>query len=207
MVPVVLVEKVELPLITLVPFTVAAYIRQKQTKRVTHVKKQEPSKKKEHRLNAKRFYLTYSEVPENLTAHDILFQLKRKLEFSQHVIGEERNKEGKKHFHAVLLSNKRKDVRTSDTFNIEFEGVECSCHFEKVTNLEDAVRYACKQGKVLSNIENLENGVILSVTDILRKKAREDGIGVALQYYAENYPEEAMGGQEHNASRKVPKAL
>jgi hypothetical protein len=170
-------------------------MRQKRPKKVTPVKKKVLIEKQEHRLNAKRFYLTYAKVPESLTSLELLTRLQAKLEFSQYVIGEERNKNGGKHFHAVLFLKKRKDVRTSATFNIEFEGVECSCHCEKVTNLDHVVRYTCKEKKVLSNIKNLHDGVILSVTNKIVKMSDEAGVSKAMLHYMTKYPDRAFSGR------------
>jgi|SRR5579875_835057 len=170
-------------------------MRQKQPKRATPVKKEVLIEKKGHRLYAKRFFLTYSQVPEGLTPEILLLKLQSKAEFSQYVIGEERHEDGGKHFHAVLLLKKRKDVRTNATFNIEFEGAEYHSNCQRVTNLNLCVKYVCKGKKVTTNIEDLEDGVILSVTNKIVKMSDEAGVSKAMLHYMTKYPDRAFSGR------------
>ena len=154
--------------------------------------RKDQNSKREGRLNAKRFFLTYSQVPEALDAATLLLRLQAKVDFSQYLIGEESHKDGGKHFHVVLLSNKRRDVSIKTTFNIEFEGVEYRSNCQKITNLKYCIQYASKGKKVTTNITNLEDGVILSTFDIILRMAQKVGVSKAMAYYIENYPKEAF---------------
>lgn len=97
------------------------------------------------RVHAKRFYLTYSQVPESLSKEMAAFQLKDKLKVERYVLGEERHADGGKHFHAVFLSEKKMDIRYASKFDIEYEGQAYKGKYEKVVNLKELVKYICKK--------------------------------------------------------------
>ena len=157
--------------------------------------RKDQNKRQENRLYAKRFYLTYSQVPDGLTPEILLLKLQSKTDFSQYVIGEESHEDGGKHFHVVLLSRKRKDICLKTTFNIEFEGAEYHSNCQRVTNLNLCVKYVCKGKKVTTNIEDLEDGVILSVTNKIVKMSDEAGVSKAMLHYMTRYPDRAFSGR------------
>lgn len=152
-------------------------------------------KRNEFRINAKRFLLTYSQVPEGLVSQLVLEQLREKIEFEQHVIGQKEHADGGKHFHVILISKKRHDIGSCTTFNIEFEGAEYHSNCQRVTNLNLCVKYVCKGKKVTTNIEDLEDGVILSVTNKIVKMSDEAGVLKAMLHYMTKYPDRAFSGR------------
>lgn len=156
---------------------------------------EEVSKAKKFRVNAKRFFLTYSQVPSILTPESVLSQLEEKLDFSEYAIGEEYHADGGKHFHAVLVSERRQDIRSVAVFDLEFEGETYPCHCEGVRNLPSAVKYACKSTTYITNMRTLRDGVLVPVEELIEAKAEEEGIDAALHYYAQHYLKLAVGGK------------
>ena len=55
------------------------------------------------RINAKKFLVTYSQVPDNLYAAEAIDQLKRNIGVEKYVIYWEKHRDGGKHFHVILL--------------------------------------------------------------------------------------------------------
>ncbi len=84
----------------------------KQRRRLTPVsrparryKPVEESGEKSFRVHAKRFYLTYSQVPESLSKEVAALQLQNKLGAPRYVLSEEPHAGKGKHFYAPFLSD------------------------------------------------------------------------------------------------------
>ena len=74
---------------------------------------------KEFRVYAKELFLTYPQVPENLTAESVLDQLQKRVPFVEYVASTERHEDGGKHFHLVLFL---RDFRSTAPFQVKFKG-------------------------------------------------------------------------------------
>jgi hypothetical protein len=93
------------------------------------------------RVNAKKFFLTYSQVPHSFPPESVYNQLKEKVNFREYVIREELHKDGGKHFHVVLISNTKQHIRN----------------------------YICKDGSYISNMKNLYKGTLMCMEELVQK--------------------------------------
>ncbi len=104
----------------------------------------------------------------------------------------EYHQNGGKHFHAILLCDKKVDIYPPSRLNVEFRGVICKGH---VNNLAATVKYVCKEGDVITDMKNLFEGRLLTKNELVREIADKEGVKEALRYYGESYPKMAMGGE------------
>jgi hypothetical protein len=138
------------------------------------------SQGKSFRCHAKKFYLTYSRVPDHMTPNNILDHLKKQIDSLEYVIGEEYHADGeRRHFHVIVMSPKRVDVRCHDKFAIYVGDSKIICHCKPVYNLTQAaalVAYTCKEGTFLSNMKIFYEGAFYSYNELLLKRHEDHGI-------------------------------
>jgi hypothetical protein len=161
----------------------------------------EERKPRGFRIYAKKFFLTYSQVPEEMTPELVIDRLREKIEFTDYVVGEERHEDGGKHFHVVLITQTRRDVRSHALFNIEFESQTYRCNCQKVNSLPSSVRYVCKENKYITNIGNLYEGALLPPHQLLREMAAKEGPGEGAAVLRRGVPEPSGGESLVNMER------
>ena len=165
------------------------------------------SQTKYFRVHAKKFYLTYSAVPSDMSPDAILYVLKKQIEFLEYVIAEEYHKNGKKHFHAIALSPKKLDVRSPDRFAVSFQGIKVRCNCQAVPNLTrttEIIRYFCKGGRFISNMKNFYEGVFYNYNELILKRHECEGVTRTLQFIVDNFPQKVIGA---NGILQVERAL
>ena len=91
------------------------------------------------RVNAKKFFLTYSQVPHSFPPESVYNQLREKVNFREYIIREELHKDGGKHFHVLLISTIKQGIRNVTTLNIDFDGKSYRCHCEGIRNLSNTI--------------------------------------------------------------------
>lgn len=153
----------------------------------------EVRKAKVSRVHAKRFFLTYSQVPYTLMPESVINQLEGKVDFSEYVTGEEYHADGRKHLHEVLVSSRRHDVCFETMFDTEFGGKTYVSHCQTIKNLNATIRYVWKENSYITNLKNLYYAELLPVDGLMRAMANQEGIDRALEYYDENHPHRAVG--------------
>lgn len=97
----------------------------------TNVNKVEPEEEndnveeKEFRCQAKKLFLTYSQVNEDIAHSDIIDFLKERCEpyggLKDWIIAEERHKNGGKHFHVLFCILKKPNIRDVRFFDFEYD--------------------------------------------------------------------------------------
>ena len=70
------------------------------------------------RINAKRLLLTYSQVPLKLTPQDLLSQLGTRLPIEKYLVGTEKHGHDGKHFHVLLITSEKQDIRNRNIFDV-----------------------------------------------------------------------------------------
>ena len=133
------------------------------------------STSKSFRMNARKFLLTYSQVPEGLTRESAIDQLQEKTGIKEYAISEEPHSENGRHFHVLLLSNKKLDIRSASKFDIEFESRRYHCDIKPVRNLAGAVRYVCKDKLYSTNLKHIYNGELQPLEKLLPAMAEIEG--------------------------------
>lgn len=143
------------------------------------------------RVNAKKFFLTYSQVPHSFPPESVYNQLKEKVNFREYVIREELHKDGGKHFHVVLISNTKQHIRNVTMLNLEFEGKSYMCDCRPVRKLANLINYICKDGSYISNMKNLYKGTLMCMEELVQKMSDD----AAFEYLDENYPKFSMASK------------
>ena len=100
-----------------------------------------------------------------------------------------------RHFHAVVISPKKRDIRSVDRFTIEVERGRRPSDCKSVKCLTVAISDACKEGSYETNIKNILDEALMPIEVLLRAKAKRIGRRATLQFYLDNYPKQAMGGK------------
>ena len=77
----------------------------------------ETYKRENLRVYAKKFLLTYGQLPQKLTPDSVISQLQEKIEFIHYVLGIE---DGGTNVYVVLISEKKLDIRDGSIFDITF---------------------------------------------------------------------------------------
>ena len=112
-----------------------------------------------------------------------------------YVLGEEEYKDGGRHFHVILISDRKVDIRSTSKFDIVFKGRRYHCNIQPVRDLAGAVRYVCKDKRYLTNLKHIYDGELQPLEKLLSRMAEREGKNKTLQYYAENFPSQALGSK------------
>lgn len=107
-----------------------------------------PGKKKTimFRLNARNFFLTYSNVEQqgwHAFTNQELFEFLTALSGTTYVcVGQEQHEDGSPHFHAIVTFKSKKDLRNESFFNFG----NCHPNIQPVHNYRAAISYCKKDG-------------------------------------------------------------
>ncbi len=99
------------------------------------------------RLSAKKFALTYPQVPESWTCELVLEYISKFGELVTYVIGEEEHKDGGKHYHVYARYVDKIDTRNANYFDI----LSCHGNYQAVKKESAWTAYCMKNGKFLQN--------------------------------------------------------
>jgi len=151
-------------------------------------------KTKSFRIHAKKLYLTYSQVHPSADQQAILQILKQKpeLPFFNYVIAKEHHQDGGIHFHVLLLFNKQIDIKNQNALDIQFLEQTYHGNYQAARSTERVVEYVCKHGDYITSLENLVEGKLLSMKELLIKDVKDLGLSPALIKHTENLPEKAL---------------
>lgn len=150
--------------------------------------------KKAFRIHSRKLYLTYSQVHPSADSQAILQALKRKpeLPFFNYVIAREYHQDGGIHFHVLLLFNKPIDIRNQTALDIQFLEHTYHGNYQAARSTERVVEYVCKHGDYITSLQNLVDGKLLSIKELLIKDVKRLGVAEALIKHTENLPEKAL---------------
>lgn len=155
------------------------------------------------RVHARKLLLTYSNVPEDLTLMSVIKQLQTNINMKQYVISKERHASGAPHYHVILILHKKLDIRSTTRFHIVYNEQSYSCNIQSVRSLTHAVSYVCKDQDYCTNINEIHNGVLVDIEELLIERARAYGVDLTLQDYVKDQPKKALGGKNLVSLRKT----
>jgi hypothetical protein len=148
---------------------------------------------KKFRLSAKRLFLTYSQVPVEATKQELLQQLQSKITFADYVIGRELHQDGGAHFHAVLVADKKFDIRNANMLDVEFENKKFHGNYAATRHVNASIEYACKDGDYVTSLDNIRDGKVISIELLLAKEFFEHGRDATLRKYFSDDTKKAFG--------------
>lgn len=139
---------------------------------------------KKFRINAKKFYLTYSKY--ETTKIELLNNLnKLHIEFNKYLIAEELHKDGSKHFHCLLICNKKYNIINHKYFDIE----GTHGNYQGVRKLKDVVNYCIKDKNFITNLSIDSDGSIITESIHLARMVESTGdVDKALWEYCQLNP-------------------
>lgn len=152
-----------------------------------------PQKKKIFRIAAKRIYLTYSQVNKKMGNIDVLqaFQIKKFFCF-RYLISKEYHKDGGTHFHVLLESTRKFDIKLHDYLDITYEGHSYHGNYQAVKSVQNVVEYICKVGDYITDFTNIQQGKLLTIKELLIQEAHELGVSDALVEHCKRLPNKAL---------------
>ncbi len=148
------------------------------------------------------FFLTYSQLPQRLTPESVIFQLQKQTGIKRYVIGDELHENGDRHFHVILISDRKVDIRSASKFDIKFEGKTYKGHCKGVQNLAGLVEYVRKDNLYLTSLKHIHNGVFMPRETIIPSMLKKKGKYKTLKYVADNLPKSALGGKSLTSLEK-----
>lgn len=147
------------------------------------------------RLSAKRIFLTYSQTHPDLEIRDVIDAMKGKEELPpfQYIVAKEKHEDGGSHFHVLLVAKKKFDIRKANVLDFKFKDKLEHGNYARVRNLERAVEYACKDQAYETDMENVFEGKLASLKDILIKQVLLKGRAQALLEFFNDFPKASLG--------------
>lgn len=160
---------------------------------------------KQFRIYAKRLFLTFSQVNPEITVNHILEQLQSKYQLGQnfqYVISKEYHQDGGTHFHVVVIQQKKINIVQYNTLNIKYKEKNFHGNYQPIKSLAYTIEYICKGNDYITNIENLQDGKLLSAKQFIVNQVQEKGVNQALSDYYKRSTEKAIAGVSLSTLRK-----
>lgn len=151
-------------------------------------------KKDTFRISAKKLYLTYSQVHQDLDSNTVLTALKKNhsLPFFDYIIAKEYHQDGGIHFHALLLFNKKVNITCPQTLDIQYQDHKYHGNYQAARSLERVVDYICKHGDYITSLPNIVDGQFVSMKEMLVRDVQQLGTLQALIKHAEGQTNKAL---------------
>ncbi len=105
------------------------------------------------RFNATKVFLTYPNLPENLTAERAHLLLSQKAEIRYYLISQEKHKNGRFHIHAYIQFKTKIDTKSVNFFDLTFYGRRHP-NIQKPRSFHKLARYIKKDGNYITNYPN-----------------------------------------------------
>ena len=154
------------------------------------------------RISAKRILLTYSPVEQDVNLNHILDQLIYKYGTVGYIVSKEAHNDGGTHFHVLLIHRRKFDIRDPYMLDLEINGKVTHGHYKPVHNLDYAVYYTCKDKHYITNLENIQDGQLLTAKEFLYKQVQLMGLDQALLQYSQTHKENAFAGPSVSGIKK-----
>ena len=134
------------------------------------------SPKKKFRIAARRMFLTYPHIPDEITHEDVLESLRKTIKYQNYVISKEKHAEKGIHFHVILIARdgKKFDVQKPESLNLYFQGKPYHGNYQPVEDFNDCVTYVCKRGQYKTNLEDIIDEGLADLTQQFLKRAARD---------------------------------
>lgn len=160
------------------------------------------SDKKTFRIYARKIFLTYSQVDPEYKLNDVLEQLEYKVGRFSYIISKEAHKDGGVHFHVLLIRTKKFNIMSPYFFDLEINDKLIHGNYKPVNNLNATVHYACKDKQYITNLENLQEGHLLTAKEFIYQQVQLKGLDKALLEYSQTHKEKALAGVSLSALKK-----
>ena len=157
---------------------------------------------KSFRISAKRILLTYSQVNTEFSTNNVLEQLKYKLGRFSYIISKEAHSDGGTHFHVLLIHRRKFNVKNPYLLDLEINGKVAHGNYKPVNNLEYTVYYVCKDKQYITNLDNLQDGQLLTAKEYIYQQVLLKGVDKALLDYSQTHKEKALAGLSVSALKK-----
>lgn len=156
------------------------------------------------RISAKKIFLTYSKVDSNMSPSCLLQLLQNKFnhELFDYVVSKESHVDGTPHFHVILISNYKFEIRNKNFLDIEFKGQTFHGNYQPIKFLSRCFEYICKDKQYITNIGHLREGKLLDPKEYLLQRVEYVGFEKALLEYAEKYPKKAFSASSVSTLKK-----
>lgn len=140
--------------------------------------------KKNFRINAIKFFLTFSQIPNDkiIDFKTIQQRILEKLHVKNGIIAKEVHKDGGIHFHIYLELTEKKDIKRSNYFDFIFNH---HGKYESCKSRANTIKYITKDMDyfLIGDLKSFANTTL--VEDFIRKKVLE-GFGVEDFFYFKN---------------------
>lgn len=157
---------------------------------------------KSFRISAKRILLTYSQVSTEFSTNNVLEQLQSKLGRFSYIISKEAHSDGGTHFHVLLIHRRKFNVKNPYLLDLEINGKVAHGNYKPVNNLEYTVHYVCKDKQYITNLENLQDGQLLTAKEFIYQQVQLKGLDKALLEYSQTHKEKALAGVSLSGLKK-----
>jgi hypothetical protein len=154
------------------------------------------------RISAKRILLTYSQVEPGFELNNVLEQLQHKLGRFSYIISKENHNDGGTHFHVLLIHRKKFNIRQTYLLDLDVNGKVTHGNYKPVNNLDYAVHYTCKDKQYITNLENIQDGELLTAKEFIYQQVQLKGVDKALLEYSQTHKNNALAGLSVSAIKK-----
>lgn len=152
------------------------------------------TKAKAFRIYAKKLYLTYSQVHEDMTSEDVISQLKAKerLPSFDYLISRELHQDGGIHFHVLITSQAKFNIKNAGILDITFKDDNFHGNYQPVKNLPKVVDYICKEGDYVTSFKNIIDAKLLTLKQTIMRLADAEGISQTLLNLCQDHTDKAF---------------
>ena len=154
------------------------------------------------RISAKRILFTSSQVEQEVTLDHIYEQYLHKYGRFSYIVSKESHNDGGTHFHVLLIHRKKFDIRDPYMLDLELNGKVTHGHYKPVHNLDYAVYHTCKNKQYITNLQNIQDGVLLTAKEFVYNQVQSKGIDQALLEYSQTHKENAFAGLSVSGIKK-----
>lgn len=159
-------------------------------------------KPKSFRISAKRILLTYSQVNQQLTKQDLLNHILTKHKVERYIVAEEQHQDGGKHFHVLLESKTKFNIRHAQDLDIPYKDIFYHGNYQVARQYKTVGKYIAKNNNYITNYSNFHDGEFVSMEEDILHIVTDKGMEKAKHHYLNNYAEHALRGLSiHNATR------
>lgn len=170
-----------------------------QEQKKKSLKKQtQPKTRKARKIKVQKIYFIFSQVNPKLNCEQVLAILKEKnaYHFLDFVISQQHDKNGKTHFHVLLIFDKLLTTINPPILNLQYqeEIFQGEYQSDRFTALRNVVEFVCQKGHYITSFSNLINGKFLSPKQKLIRDVKDLGVTQRLLKHVKEMPESALAG-------------
>ena len=155
------------------------------------------------RLAARRLFLTYSQVSEEMSKQDVLRSLSQVIDFENYLIGQENHGDQGVYFHVLFVARNKFDIRNPTQLDLQYKEKTYHGHYETAKYYKRVIKYICKDNNYDTDISDIIDGKLLTYHVQFMKMAETAGLDKAKLMYIENHPIRAAGGSSYQRLEKM----